>query len=151
MEKKSALITKPRYFIGIDPGTHTGVAIWDSKERKFLLVETLPIHRAFNVINQSAYHSDGVMVYFEDARKRKHDKGLTDAKKQGAGSIKRDSAIWEHALTDWKIPFKKCAPNGKLNRLAENVALWQQNTGWSGASLVKEKHGRDAAMLVWNL
>ena len=32
--------------IGIDPGTHTGLAVWDTNEGRFLSLETVPIHQA---------------------------------------------------------------------------------------------------------
>ena len=33
-------------YIGIDPGTHTGVAVWDSKAQVFIELATIPIHQA---------------------------------------------------------------------------------------------------------
>ena len=37
------------YYIGIDPGEHTGVAVWDAARQEFLQVEALPLHRAFEL------------------------------------------------------------------------------------------------------
>ena len=85
--------------IGIDPGTHTGVAVWDSREGKFLSLETLPVHRALEIVKEMAspfWHMDKLYnekmeVVFEDARQRTwFGRGDTNAKAQGAGSVKRD-------------------------------------------------------------
>ena len=138
---------KPRYYIGIDPGLNTGVAIWDSERREFEYVQTLKIHNAMQMFLQMPEGER--MVIVEDARKRKHDKGLIPEKAQGAGSVKRDCKIWEDFLTDLEIPFQLKAPNGKLNALAQasNLQMWQRNTKWTERT---SEHARCAAMLVWN-
>lgn len=145
--------TKPRYWIGIDPGVNTGFAIWDSKERRFTHVETGPIHKWMTKIswmNKFGDQSvDKNIVIVEDARKRKHDPGLTPEKAQGAGSVKRDCKIWEDFLTELGVNFKMVAPNGKLNAIAkaQNLKLWQANCKWAERTT---EHARVAAMLVWN-
>ncbi len=147
--KPAALKTKPKYYIGIDTGVNTGVAVWNTQTRAFEFIETVKIHRAL----ETAYHFvdthgiDNIFIIVEDARKRKYDPGLTDEKKQGAGSIKRDATIWEDFLTDLGANFRMVAPNGKLNKLAENVKLWEANCKWTKRT---SKHARDAAMLVLN-
>ena len=58
-------------YIGIDPGTHTGVAVWDTRERRFLSLETLPIHQALIKVKMwrdKVGHD--LLVVFEDARQR---------------------------------------------------------------------------------
>ena len=76
--------------------------------------------------------------------------GMTEAKRMGAGYVKRDAVVWEDFLTEMGVNFKMVAPNGKLNKLAEakNLALWQANTKWTTKT---SEHARCAAMLVWNL
>lgn len=39
-----------KVYIGIDTGTHTGVAIWGSGQ--FLLLETMAIHKAMEIVNE---------------------------------------------------------------------------------------------------
>ena len=100
-------------YIGIDPGTHTGVAVWDTKERNLLSLETLPIHQALIIVmmwRDKIGHD--LQVVFEDARQRTwfgRDKN-TNAKLQGAGSIKRDCSIWEDFCKDYQIPFLAVPP-----------------------------------------
>jgi hypothetical protein len=136
-------------FIGIDVGAHTGVAVWDGKT--FGVVESMPLHRALDFVHQYAIAStDSVTVVFEDARQRTWFPKMTAAKDrarlQGAGSVKRDSTIWEDALTDWGIPFVKKAPKDNMTKLpAETFA---KITGWTKRT---NEHGRDAAMLVYGM
>lgn len=138
--------------IGIDPGTHTGVAVWDSREGKFLSLETLPIHRALEKVKEMShpfwhmdrlYHDD-IQVVFEDARQRTwFGHGDTSAKLQGAGSVKRDCSIWEDFCKDYGIPFQAKPPvKGATKVSAEYFKMISHYTGRTS------EHSRDAAMLV---
>jgi len=139
-------------WIGIDPGTLTGVAVWDGEVRKFTEVTALPIHAALekvrNLANFYSFRNLGVTVIFEDARLRKwygtHTEKEDRDKLQGAGSVKRDSTIWEDALTDWGIPYEGVAPKNNWTKLTSN--MFHVMTGWKGRT---NEHGRDAAMLVF--
>lgn len=137
-------------YIGIDTGTHTGLAVWDGD--RLTAVETIPIHAALLRVKELAafygHNGNGVTVYFEDARLRKW-YGTRTAKQdrarlQGAGSVKRDCAIWEEALSDWGIPFVAVAPKNNLTKMT--AEYFRSLTGWTGRT---SEHGRDAAMLVF--
>ena len=94
-------------WIGIDTGTHTGLAVWDDRLKELTSLETIPIHRALSRVLALSSTED-VFVIFEDARQRTwfgKDKN-TSAKLQGAGSITRACSIWEDSLTDFEIPFR---------------------------------------------
>lgn len=133
--------------IGIDPGTHTGVAVWDTNERRFLSLETLPIHQALiKVMMWRDRVGHDLQVVFEDARQRTwfgKDKN-TNAKLQGAGSIKRDCSIWEDFLTDYEIPFRAVPPQKGCTKWTEEY--FKMVTGWKGKT---SSHSRDAAVLVF--
>ena len=133
--------------IGIDPGTHTGVAVWDTKERRFLSLETLPIHQALIKVRMWRDRvGHDLQVVFEDARQRTwfgRDKN-TNAKLQGAGSIKRDCSIWEDFLTDYEIPFRAVPPQKGCTKWTEEY--FKMVTGWKGKT---SSHSRDAAVLVF--
>ena len=133
-------------YIGIDPGTHTGVAVWDSKEGKFLSLESMPIHIALTrVLAIAERHRDDVLVIFEDARLRTwFGKGNVSAKAQGAGSVKRDCSIWEDFLTDMEIPFVTTKPGNVATKVTPS--WFRKLTGWEGRC---SDHARDAAMLVF--
>lgn len=129
--------------IGIDPGTHTGVAVWDTTTRQLSDVATMPVHRALKYV-ENLHALNEIEVVFEDARLRKwYGKGNTYAKLQGAGSIKRDSAIWEDFCTDLGISFKLVSPGKVMTKASEEY--FQLLTGWKGRT---SNHARDAAMLV---
>lgn len=136
-------------YIGIDPGEHTGVAVWDAREGKFLSLETLPIHRAIGEVGFIAeIHKGNVLVVFEDARLRrwfppeKTEKEYR-GKLMGAGAAKRDAKIWEEFLTDYGIPFTAHKPQAGGTKWDKEY--WQKVTGWTGRS---SEHSRDAALLV---
>lgn len=131
------------FYIGIDPGTHTGMAVWDSKEGKFLSLETLPIHRAMVEVMNLRIGRE-ILVVFEDARQRKwYGKGDTNAKLQGAGSVKRDCSIWEDFCKDYGIPFRAIPPvKGATKITPEYFKLISHYQGRTS------EHSRDAAMLV---
>ena len=136
-------------YIGIDPGTHTGVAIWDNKQREFVELATIPIHQA--LLKVKNYYNDNkglsnICVVFEDARQRTwfgKDKN-TNAKLQGAGSIKRDCSIWEDFLTDYEIPFRAVPPQKGCTKWDDKY--FKMVTGWKGKT---SNHSRDAAILVF--
>lgn len=139
---------QPDILIGIDTGTHTGVAVWDSRARKFLKLLTVPIHKAWAfVIDQHARYGDRLFVIFEDARQRSwygSDSGRVAAKLQGAGSVKRDAAIWEDFLTDYGIAFRAVPPVRGATKLDGDY--FARLTGWTEKT---SNHARDAAMLVF--
>ena len=131
-------------YIGIDTGVHTGFAVWDSKERKLIELSTLKIHTAMLRVKELSI-SDEVVVYFEDARKRKWFGSAGREQLQGAGSVKRDCTIWEDFLTDLDIPYHAVAPKNNTTKM--NADLFAKITHWEGRT---SEHARDAAFLVFN-
>lgn len=134
-------------YIGIDPGTHTGVAVWDTREGKFLSLETLLIHRAMTFILKWSLKAEDIgqeiQVVFEDARQRKWYGNESNAKRQGAGSVKRDCSIWEDFCRDYQIPFVAVPPMKGGTKVSESY--FKTISGWKGRT---SNHARDAAMLV---
>lgn len=135
-------------WVGIDPGTDTGFAVWNDLSKQFDDISTLPIHEALQRVAILAEKNDNICVIFEDARLRKW-YGTHTAKEDrdkliGAGSIRRDSTIWEDALTDWGIEFRKVAPKNNMTKLHPDY--FARLTGYRKRT---SEHGRDAAMLVY--
>lgn len=131
--------------IGIDTGVNTGFAVWDSSRKKFIDLETLTIHQAMEKVLmwKDIVGKDNLVVSFEDARQRKWFTGGKE-KQQGAGSIKRDSSIWEDFLKDKGITFRMVAPKDNMTKM--DAAPFKAVTGWQGRT---SYHARDAAMLVF--
>lgn len=105
-----------RFLIGIDPGTKTGVGVWDRTEKGLLEVTTLSCILAQQfVLNYKCVNMD-VCLIIEDARKRKWFGKNSEKKRQGAGSVKRDCKLWEEFCELEGIPYRLVHPQrGKQN------------------------------------
>lgn len=138
-----ALEGRPTILIGIDCGVNTGFAVWCKQEKKFLAVQTLPIHKA--IMHIATLHREGIYtikVIVEDARQVRFKTKAAAA--QGAGSVKRDATIWQDFLKDYGIPHEMVRPQKALtNYTAEQFAKY---TGYTART---STHARDAAMLVF--
>lgn len=140
--------------IGIDTGTHTGIAVWDSRSQCFRAIEDVAIHKAMEIVAQykGIAESEGVRLYVrvEDPRQRTWfgTENMTreeERKKlQGVGSVKRDAAIWEAYLTDLGVWFEMVAPKCNLTKIKHETFV--NITKWKGRT---NEHKRDAAMLVF--
>ena len=142
--------------IGIDPGEHTGFAVWDTITRSFRVVATLPLWKALDEVrrwNTAALMAPGALgirVYFEDARLRTWFQKETSSseyrgKLMGAGAAKRDAKIWEEFLTDNRIAYTAIKPAAGQTKWRPEY--WSKVTGWTGRT---SEHARDAALLVFN-
>ena len=132
------------YIIGIDPGVMTGLAVYCKEDG--LKMFCLTISRAMSLIKSLKAYNSVNKVVVEDARKRTWYGNNSNAKLQGAGSIKRDCQIWEDFLTEQNIPFEMKHPikgGTKIDRKLFNQ-YWQ---GFEVAGKNNE-HTRDAAMLI---
>lgn len=140
------IINTHHYYVGIDVGVHTGVALWNSPERKFIEIKSMPIHKAMDYVRTLVARGHDIQVRFEDARKRQWFGTASVERLQGAGSIKRDSQIWEDFLSDEGISYLPIPP--KNNRTKLTRVAFDRLTGWNRAT---NEHSRDAAMLVFGI
>lgn len=144
---------KPVLYVGIDSGTSTGYAVWNSRLKKFEAIETLKIHQAMDRVKElfTSCAEGELFVRVEDARQRKWF-GDADARaarsgagiREGIGAVKRDAVIWEDFLTDLGVKFQMAAP--KNNKTKLNAQQFKNYTQYDGTT---SGHGRDAAMLVF--
>ena len=136
---------KYAYYIGIDPGSHTGLGTWDTEDQKLIFCETFSIHRALEFVAQRWTVDRGhLLVRLEDARMVKF---MTKKERaQGAGSVKRDVEIWIEFLEDYKIPYELVKPDKRMTKWPAPV--FAHMTGWAKAC---SQHARDAAMLVYKI
>lgn len=138
------------YIIGIDPGTHTGLAVWDSPHKCLVAVLTMPLHRALRYISTHylLHPRMPLLIRCENPNTWKPYKGTnlkeSNAKLQGAGSIKRDFNIWEEFARDYRIDFQGVSLRSAVKKL--DPQPFTKLTGWSGRTSV---HARDAAMLCF--
>lgn len=127
-------------YIGIDPGTNTGIAVWDSRAKHFESIKTMTIAEALGTCSMYRKAYPSAVITMEDARLRNWFGKSGREQLQGAGSIKRDCAIWEEVFPD----IVKVAP--KNNKTKLDSTTFEKITGWKGRTSV---HARDAAMLVF--
>lgn len=135
-------------YIGVDTGVNTGFAVWSVDDKKFLEIKTLKIHQAMERVLDYIQRLglSEVFVVYEDARLRKWYGSDSNAKMQGAGSVKRDAKVWEDFLKDKKIQHKGIHPLKGATKL--DAKLFKSITKYDG---VTSEHSRDAAMMVFQL
>lgn len=155
-------------FIGIDPGEHTGLAVWDSATRSFRVVATLPIHKAMTEVLKWAHSPElfgarsncKVHVVCEDARQRtwfapERNNSEYRGKLMGAGAAKRDARIWEEFLEDKDValPYagREAGLTFEMHKPQKGGTKWPAETfaaitGYKGRT---SEHSRDAALLVY--
>lgn len=133
--------------IGIDPGVNTGVAVWDLSAQRFRDVASMAAVDAMLLVELASRHNVIKVVRFEDANLRTGWFGANSrAKAQGAGSIKRECAIWRDWLKAHSIEALAVSPKDKGAKV--DADRFAKLTGWAGRT---NEHARDAAMLVWGL
>lgn len=133
---------KTTHYIGIDPGTNTGIAIWSVASQSFLTIDCVKLHKAMEMV--LSISGKGVCVRFEDARLRTWFGNSGREVLQGVGSIKRDCNIWEDFLLDNNIVYEKVKPKAGSTKWAADY--FKKVTGWAERT---NEHSRDAAVLVY--
>ena len=133
-------------YIGIDPGKRTGFAVWQRDAKYLAEVDTMSITQAMERIRMMAavLGKDNIRLFIEDARKRTWfgTKGREVLK--GAGSICRDSTIWQDWCEEQGFVYQMIAPRDNTTKLT--AAQFRTLTGWQSRTT---EHGRDAACLVF--
>lgn len=133
-------------YIGIDPGKHTGFAVWDHDAKYLEEVATISITQALEKVKAIAdtMGLDNICLFVEDARKRRWFGNTGPEVWKGAGSICRDSTIWEDFCREQGIEFRMMAPCRGCTKL--DGSKFKAITKWQGRT---SEHARDAAMLVF--
>ncbi len=133
--------------IGIDPGVKTGIAFWNTLNKRFDSLHTVMLHEGFRLV-ESHKASISHIVIEDPTLWTYHGQHYNAAKKlQGAGSIKRDLKAWVDFLTDLGVKFNRVRPDKKRNAISDNSTLFKQITNYGSRC---STHARDAAMLVVN-
>ena len=135
--------------VGIDPGLHTGVAVWDTSTRQFIEIRTTGLVSAMDYLTELHKEQKIMLLVFEDARQRTwipREKDLAQMKGRamGAGSVKRDCSIWEEWCKARQVQYIASRPKNGMTKLTD--AYFRGITGYDRRT---NNHGRDAAMLVF--
>jgi hypothetical protein len=134
--------------IGIDPGTKTGIAI--IRNGDYIEMGTTSILKALdrvkylNAIKDNAIPK--VILYVENPNLRKFFGNTGREVLQGAGSIKRDFAIWKEFSKQYGIEMVEIAPQF-VGSSFDNQNIFQSATGWQAK---ESKHARDAAKIIYS-
>lgn len=143
-------------YIGIDPGVHTGFAIWLSHEKRFEVMETinfwLTIEKLEHIEHVERFlpNPERSTVVLENPSVNKptfhhgqSGRHVREKISQNVGMNKREGQLIEQYCLDNNIKLMLVAPNrkGKLN-----ADSFKQITRWSTQT---SQHARDAAMLVF--
>ena len=141
---------KPIVYIGIDPGVNTGLAVWHTDIKQFTTVQSCNIIGAMDRIHVIKRNTQcEIRIRIEDARKRTffgNNETQVQEKRMGAGSVRRNSHIWEQFCQHYGYDFEMVHP--RYNKTKLNAKQFQQFTGWNHQT---NQHGRDAAMLVYGI
>lgn len=142
-----------KWAIGIDPGTKTGIAIWNIEKQSFYSIFTTNIVDAILTISgdieqgirQTEYiGTKETLIRIENPNLRKWYGSNSNAKLQGAGSIKRDYAIWKEFFEYYDLSYEEVSPKNIKTKVS--ASYFKQLTGWDGRTT---EHSRDAAMMVY--
>lgn len=139
-----------KYYIGIDPGTETGVAVWDTEKRCFAELFTASLPTALlHIWHDYVGWNNHTVIVFEDARKRKflpREKDLSEyrGKLMGAGAVKRDCAAWQEFCEAYNFKFEARPPRPGMTKWSPDY--FARVTGWTART---SEHARDAALLVF--
>ena len=139
-----------RYYIGIDPGTNTGWAIWDKLTKTLTEVTSMKAVEAEAILLDIWKGREDFVVMVEDTRKlrlprSKQEHGPSAMK--GIGSVHRDMGRWEEFLTHHRMPFRMKPLSSNVLRKAKSD-VFTKYTGWTART---NEHGRDAAAQVWGI
>ena len=139
--------------IAIDPGTNTGLSIYDCDNKEWIMCSTLQIHKALFIINNIITEKNpniNILIIVEDSRKISGGR----EKLLGAGSIRRDCSIWEDYLNEkaklynMTVLFTFISPKGN-KYLKMDKEVWKQIAKW-GESKMPSEHARDSATYLFS-
>ena len=131
------------FYIGIDPGRKTGIAIVE--DGKYISIETTTISKAFKTIDLILLDGHNVQLYVENPNLRKWYGKKSNLKQQGAGAIKIQYSIWVDYAKENNIKLHPVHPKD-VGSLFDNEVLFKSATKWVKKCSI---HARDAARMVY--
>lgn len=142
-------------YIGIDPGVKTGFAVWDSESRSYVRIDTLDFWGTYDGVIYEYYPSDALpVIVIEDPSQNRptFDKGERGARRrekisQNVGANKREGQLLADRFESLGFEVRRVRP-AKGTGSKMNAPAFSRLTGFTGRT---SQHGRDAAMLVYEL
>ena len=138
-----------KFYIGIDPGLHTGVAVWSPKEKQFKAIKTLDWWTTADMIMTLSSVNTRIRFVVEDPAQNKPvfpRKGQSYAAMskiaQDVGRNKGDAERLIQLIQRMEFAYTCVTP--KTEKWGPQV--FKRLTGWPSRT---SEHGRDAGKLVW--
>lgn len=149
-------MSKPRFYIAIDPGVSTGMAVWDSYLKQIVDIWTTDFWGCIDYIEdfREKHNMFDIKVVIENPNGNKpvfFKKGVNSqamARKVGqdVGSNKREASLLieyferKHIAYTAIVPKKKSTGSGKITQ-----EYFKKLSGWTKRT---NQHERDAAMMI---
>lgn len=135
--------------IGIDPGVHTGVAVYNCTIQSFLHISSTNIVEAQAIVQQYAQEADNdVVIILEDPRLIRRRANMTSAlRMRGVGSVMRDASMWCEWARHNNIPLYRKGL-GITAKGRQGAEMFKQLTGITRRT---NSHERDAAMIALHM
>lgn len=136
----------PNFSIGIDPGQHTGFAIYSIQQRKIVELRTVDFWGAYSqVCAFQPIEISRVVVEVPDTKHvwQQMPKGTKAIQRQAVnvGGVIREAQLLAEGLMRAGYKVVRVNPRGKRTH-----AEFCKFTGWTGKT---NQHCRDAALLCW--
>jgi len=149
---------KPLFFLGIDPGVKTGIAVWNTDAQSFTTLETLSFWQAYDEILR--YDPKTTVIIVEDpGRLKVYWKRAVDINKMAkiagdVGANCEQARLLIERLTELGYTVHSYVPTGRTKRggawkkSKEAAKHFKDITGYEGRT---NEHTRDAGMMVYGL
>lgn len=141
-----------RYVIGIDPGTQTGFAVYDTLADALVHISTMDfwmVYQYMNLWDRMEYPIKGIVIEVSKQNRVWHKTGGSLKNIQttalNVGRVLRESELLAKGLKEelgYGRVVAEVEPRGKTNQ-----TRFKQLTKWEGRRL--NQHERDAAMLCY--
>lgn len=134
--------------VGIDGGTHTGIALFDTSTRKFTDIKTTDFWGVFELLGYLDPGKCQVVVESLNTRgalyaRTKGEAGGRDKFAANVGSVRRETELLITGLEKRGFNVRRVRPS-KAKWTREEL---KRNTGWDKQT---SQHGRDAAKLCFS-
>ncbi len=142
-----------KLLIGIDPGVHTGVAVYNTDSERLIGLITTDFWSASSILRQLKKGYEIKSVIEDPSQNRPvfirpgATKGEMIKIAQNVGMNKKEGLLWIEFCKRNSIPFLASKPTKNSNTKLDAV-MFGKLTGWNKRS---SEHSRDAAMLVFGL
>ena len=137
------------FYVGIDTGKNTGLAVWDSEKKRFDLIKPCDFHDCiYAIVGNYPPRYTVIRVELSQTKAVWHKGKRTDMKKNNTiavnvGMVRRESELMLEMLTMAGYKVIPVKPSGKID-----ANVFEKITGYKGRT---NQHTRDAAMMVYGM